>query len=53
MGKIESVLMCQRAYRIGFGGAVEQITLEPAGVDTVDVLSRGTQRAGQSLAAQR
>src|SRR4029450_1933957 len=40
--------MCQRAYRISFGRAVEQITFEPAGVDTVDVLGRRTQRAGQS-----
>src|SRR5215211_9406203 len=38
VGKIEAVLMCQRAYRLSLGRAMEQVTFEPAGVDTVDVL---------------
>ena len=35
VGKIKSVLMCQRAYRLRFGRAMEQTALQPPGIDAV------------------
>ena len=48
MGKIESVLMRQRAYSLGLGRTMQQIASKPPGVDAVDVLGGGTQCASQS-----
>ena len=45
MGEIKSVLSGQGAYGIRLGCSVQQLTLKPAGVDTVDVLRRGAQGA--------